>query len=97
MPVTCTCLSTMDQFLVTSCNPSLCRISKIQRACKIVLITSIFRALRSLVGYFNVGISLFTGTCVHDSSESSLYTALVFIFIITVISITTTMIHMYKV
>ncbi|CAF1365744.1 unnamed protein product [Rotaria sordida] len=85
----------MDQFLVTSSNASLRHISKIQRAYKIVLITSIIWVLHSLVGYFNVGISLFTGACVPNSPGSSLYAALFFIFIISVISITITMIFRY--
>ncbi|CAF1546392.1 unnamed protein product [Rotaria sp. Silwood1] len=79
--VTCTCLATMDQFFVTSSNPSLCQISKIQRAYQIVLNTSIIWFLHSLIAYFNVAISPFTGACASSNS--------------TVIPITITMIFGY--
>ncbi|CAF4304201.1 unnamed protein product, partial [Rotaria sp. Silwood2] len=85
----------MDQFFVTSSNPSLRQISKIQRAYQIVLITSIIWSLQSLIAYFNVAISPITGACVPNSPGSSLYAALFFNFIISVISITIPMIFGY--
>ncbi|CAF3415978.1 unnamed protein product, partial [Rotaria sp. Silwood2] len=52
-------------------------------------------SLQSLIAYFNVAISPITGACVPNSPGSSLYAALFFNFIISVISITIPMIFGY--
>jgi hypothetical protein len=72
--LTCSCLATIDQFLVTSQNVNLRRFSNIKWAHRITLIVVIIWCLHAIPNLFFLNIIPISDTCVNTNAAYAVYT-----------------------
>ncbi|CAF3898942.1 unnamed protein product, partial [Adineta steineri] len=87
IPIICTCLSTIDQFFVTSPSASLRRLSKKQLAHRIVFVIIVFFVLHSISIYYFYGILPIINVCLSSNWVFAVYYTLFIIVINTAIPI----------
>mgnify|MGYP001055482361 FL=1 len=87
--LTCSCLSSLDQFLVASRNVSVRRLSQIKRAHQLVAITIIISFLYGIPVFLFYNISPMEQNCIITNPHYAVYAAIHIIFFLCLIPITT--------
>ncbi|CAF1200420.1 unnamed protein product [Adineta ricciae] len=80
--ISCICLSTIDQYFVTSSNPSLRRMSQIKWSRRIVIIVIITWCLHAIPFCLYFNISPITKTCISTNRTLSFYIPIYFLLVV---------------
>jgi hypothetical protein len=87
MTLTCSCLATIDQYLVTSQNVNLRRLSNMKWAHRITLIVVIIWCLHAIPNLFFYNIIPISDTCVNTNAVYAIYTPIYLIGLLCVIPV----------